>query len=94
MSREAVIVSTARTPIGRAYRGAFNDTQAQQLGGHAIRHAVARAGIDPAEIEDVVLGAALQQYNPFMLALVVPEVRGARRLAGVNPLQAHAWLFE
>ena len=61
MSREAVIVSTARTPIGRAYRGAFNDTQAQQLGGHAIRHAVARAGIDPAEIEDVVMGAALQQ---------------------------------
>ena len=61
MSREAVIVSTARTPIGRAYRGAFNDTQAQQLGGHAIRHAVARAGIDPAEVEDVVMGAALQQ---------------------------------
>jgi acetyl-CoA C-acetyltransferase len=61
MSREAVIVSTARTPIGRAYRGAFNDTQAQQLGGHAIRHAVQRAGIDPAEVEDVVMGAALQQ---------------------------------
>ncbi|NJC40294.1 acetyl-CoA C-acetyltransferase [Brevundimonas alba] len=59
--REAVILSTARTPIGRAYRGAFNDTQAQQLGGHAIRHAVARAGVDPAEIEDVVMGAALQQ---------------------------------
>ena len=59
--REAVIVSTARTPIGRAYRGAFNDTQAQSLGGHAIWHAVARAGIDPAEIEDVVMGAALQQ---------------------------------
>ncbi|MFN3931932.1 MAG: acetyl-CoA C-acyltransferase [Brevundimonas sp.] len=59
--REAVIVSTARTPIGRAYRGAFNDTQAQQLGGHAIRHAVARSGVDPTEIEDVVIGAALQQ---------------------------------
>ena len=59
--REAVIVSTARTPIGRAYRGAFNDTQAQQLGGHAIRHAVVRSGVDPAEIEDVVMGAALQQ---------------------------------
>lgn len=61
MPREAVIVSTARTPIGRAYRGAFNDTQAQQLGAHAIRHAVARSGVDPAEIEDVVMGAALQQ---------------------------------
>ncbi|MCW7543064.1 acetyl-CoA C-acyltransferase [Aurantimonas litoralis] len=59
--REAVIVSTARTPIGKAYRGGFNDTQAQALGGHAIRHAVERAGVDPAEIEDVVMGAALQQ---------------------------------
>jgi acetyl-CoA C-acetyltransferase len=59
--REAVIVSTARTPIGKAYRGAFNDTQAQALGGHAIREAVSRAGIDPAEVEDVVMGAALQQ---------------------------------
>jgi acetyl-CoA C-acetyltransferase len=61
MQRQAVIVSTARTPIGRAYRGAFNDTQAQSLGGRAIRHAVERSGIDPAEIEDVVMGAALQQ---------------------------------
>ncbi|HET98871.1 MAG TPA: acetyl-CoA C-acyltransferase, partial [Aurantimonas coralicida] len=59
--REAVIVSTARTPIGKAYRGAFYDTQAQALGAHAIRHAVERAGVDPAEIEDVVMGAALQQ---------------------------------
>ncbi|MDR3533787.1 MAG: acetyl-CoA C-acyltransferase [Rhodopila sp.] len=59
--RSAVIVSTARTPIGRAYRGAFNDTQSQALGGHVIAQAVARAGIDPAEVEDVVMGAALQQ---------------------------------
>jgi acetyl-CoA C-acetyltransferase len=59
--RSAVIVSTARTPIGRAYRGAFNDTQAQALGGHAIGEAVKRAGLDPAEVEDVVMGAALQQ---------------------------------
>ncbi len=59
--REAVIVSTARTPIGKAYRGAFNDTQAQALGAHAIRHAVERAGVDPGQIEDVVMGAALQQ---------------------------------
>ncbi|HYE51009.1 MAG TPA: acetyl-CoA C-acyltransferase [Azospirillaceae bacterium] len=59
--REAVIVSTARTPIGRAYRGAFNDTQGQALAAHAIRHAVARAGIAPDEVEDVVLGCALQQ---------------------------------
>jgi len=57
--REAVIVSTARTPIGRAYRGAFNNTQAQQLGGHAIHHAVAKAGVDPTEIDDVIFGAAM-----------------------------------
>ena len=59
--REAVIVSTARTPIGRAYRGAFNDTQAQALAGHVVEEAVRRAGIEAAEVEDVVLGAALQQ---------------------------------
>ena len=59
--RSAVIVSTARTPIGRAYRGAFNDTPAQALGGHAIAHAVKRAGIEPGEVEDVIMGAALQQ---------------------------------
>ncbi|MFS2317832.1 acetyl-CoA C-acyltransferase [Maricaulis sp. D1M11] len=63
--REAVIVSTARTPIGKAYRGAFNDTQAQALGGHAIKHAVERAGIDPNEIDDVVMGAAMQQGSTF-----------------------------
>lgn len=59
--REAVIVSTARTPIGKAYRGAFNNTQGQELAGHAIARAVQRAGIDPAEIDDVILGCALQQ---------------------------------
>ncbi|AOZ02679.1 acetyl-CoA acetyltransferase [Cupriavidus sp. USMAHM13] len=59
--REAVIVSTARTPIGKAHRGAFNNTQAQELGAHAIAHAVQRAGIDPALIEDVILGCAVQQ---------------------------------
>jgi acetyl-CoA C-acetyltransferase len=59
--REAVIVSTARTPIGKAYRGAFNNTQAQELGGHVIAEAVKRAKVDAAEIGDVVMGAALQQ---------------------------------
>ncbi len=61
MTREAVIVSTARTPIGKAYRGAFNDTDAPGLGGHAIAAAVERAGIDPGEVDDVVIGCALQQ---------------------------------
>ncbi|MFT5637809.1 MAG: acetyl-CoA C-acetyltransferase, partial [Paracoccaceae bacterium] len=51
----------ARTPIGKAYRGAFNDTQAQELAGHAIKNAVSRAGIEGGEIEDVIMGAALQQ---------------------------------
>ena len=59
--RRAVIVSTARTPIGRAYRGAFNDTQPQALAGHAIAEAVRRAGVAPAEIDDVIIGAAIQQ---------------------------------
>ena len=58
---DAVILSTARTPIGMAYRGALNATEGATLLGHAIEHAVKRAGIDPKEIEDVVMGAALQQ---------------------------------
>ena len=64
--RDAVIVSTARAPIGKAYRGAFNDTQAQTLAAHAISHAVERAGVAADEIEDVVLGAALQQGSTHM----------------------------
>lgn len=66
--REAVILATARTPIGKAYRGAFNDTQAQELAGHAIRHAVERSGVDPAEVDDVVMGAALQQGSTYLNA--------------------------
>ncbi|NVK44031.1 MAG: acetyl-CoA C-acyltransferase [Oceanospirillaceae bacterium] len=59
--KEAVIVSTARTPIGKAFRGAFNDTEAPALGGYAVREAVARAGIEPGEVDDVLIGAAAQQ---------------------------------
>jgi acetyl-CoA C-acetyltransferase len=59
--REAVIVSTARTPIGKAYRGAFNNTEAATLGGHAVRHAVERAGVDLTEIDDVIMGCAMPQ---------------------------------
>lgn len=59
--REAVIVSVARTPIAKAFRGAFNDTEAPVLSGHAARHAISRAGIDAAEVEDVVMGCAAQQ---------------------------------
>jgi acetyl-CoA C-acetyltransferase len=60
-SREAVIVSTARTPIGRAYRGAFNATPSPTLAAQAIRAAVERSGVDPAEVDDCIIGAALPQ---------------------------------
>ncbi len=59
--RHAVIVSTARTPIGRAYRGAFNATPAPTLAAHAIKAAVSRSGVVPEEIDDVLVGASLQQ---------------------------------
>jgi acetyl-CoA C-acetyltransferase len=59
--REAVIVSVARTPIAKAFRGAFNDTEAPALSGHVARHAIERAKVDPAEIEDMILGCSAQQ---------------------------------
>jgi acetyl-CoA C-acetyltransferase len=58
---EAAIVSAARTPIGRAFRGAFNQTHGATMAGHVVRHAVERAGVDPAEVEDVVLGTGLPE---------------------------------
>lgn len=58
---EAVIVSTARTPIGKAYRGFLNDTHGSDLGAYAVKHAVERAGVDPAEIEDVLMGVGLPE---------------------------------
>ena len=60
---EAVIVSTARTPIGKAYRGAFNDTEAPVLGGHVIAAALAKVGVQGHEVDDVILGIAAQQGN-------------------------------
>ena len=72
--REAVIVATARTPIGKAYRGAFNNTDGPTLGGHSIREAVKRSGVALDEIDDVVMGCAVQQgttgYNIGRLAAV------------------------
>jgi acetyl-CoA C-acetyltransferase len=58
---DAVIVSTARTPIGKAYRGAFNNTHGATLGGHVVAHAIARAGLEPGEVEDVIMGCALPE---------------------------------
>ena len=59
--KEAVIVSTARTPSGKAYRGSFNNTPSPTLGGHAVRAAVERAGIDPALVDDCIMGSAMPQ---------------------------------
>lgn len=59
--KEAVIVSTARTPLCKSWRGAFNMTHGATLGGHAVEHAVARAGIDPAEVDDVLIGCGLPE---------------------------------
>ncbi|MGB2256348.1 MAG: beta-ketoacyl synthase N-terminal-like domain-containing protein, partial [Spongiibacter marinus] len=59
--KEAVIVSTARTGMGKSFRGALNDTEAPAMGGHAVKAAVEKAGIDPASVEDVIMGAAAQQ---------------------------------
>jgi acetyl-CoA C-acetyltransferase len=58
---EAAIVSAARTPIGRAFRGAYNQTHGATLAGHVIAHAIERAGVDPAEVEDVILGVGLPE---------------------------------
>jgi acetyl-CoA C-acetyltransferase len=61
MMPDAVIISTARTPIGKAFRGAFNMTHGAVLGGHVVKHAVERAGVDPGEVEDVMMGCAMPE---------------------------------
>ena len=78
--KDAVIVSTARTPIGRAFKGAFNNTKSPTLLAHAISHAVSRAGIDPAEIDDVIMGSVLNAGSAAgnigrtaLLAAGIPE---------------------
>ena len=65
MARDAVIVSTTRTPIGKAYRGAFNATLGPTLGAYSLKPAIERAGIDPGEIDDVIWGAVLTQGTQF-----------------------------
>ena len=59
--KEAVIVSTARTPIGKAYKGAFNNTHGATLAGHAIKHAVDEANIDPSSVEDCMIGCGMPE---------------------------------
>ncbi|MGF1552884.1 MAG: acetyl-CoA C-acyltransferase [Paracoccaceae bacterium] len=73
---DAVIVSTARTPIGKAFRGAFNATHGAVLGGHALRHAALRAGVDPAEVEDVIFGCGL------------PEAATGKNIARLSAMRA------
>jgi acetyl-CoA acetyltransferase family protein len=82
--REAVIVSTARTGIGKAFRGSLNATKSPSLAGHALSHAVSRAGIEPAEVEDVILGTVLAAGTGGMnvarnaaLAAGIPVTAGA-----------------
>jgi len=78
--KEAVIISTARTGIGKAYKGAFNNTQSPTLGGFAIREAVKRANVDPKEIEDVIMGCALPQGSSS------PNIGRLAALAGGLPV--------
>ena len=78
--KEAVIVSTARTPIGKAYKGAYNNTNAPNLAGWAIEAAIKRAGIDPATIDDVIMGCAMQQGTQS------PNIGRLAALAGGCPV--------
>ena len=85
--KEAVIAAAARTPIGRAWRGAFNNTKAPTLGGHVIRAAVQRAGLEPGEVDDVILGCAMQMGTTgwnigrtSALAAGLPATTGAMSL--------------
>src|SRR5262249_42874561 len=85
--REAVVVATARTPIGRAFRGALNNIKSPTLLGHAIRHAVERSGVDGAEIEDVVIGSVLNAGTAGLnvarnaaIAAAIPVTAGAQTI--------------
>ena len=76
---DAVIVSTARTPIGKAYRGALNNTEGPSMAGHVIAEAVRRAKVAPDEVEDVVMGCAMQQGTMVMNVARKATIRAACR---------------
>jgi acetyl-CoA acetyltransferase len=82
--REAVIVSTARTPIGKAFRGELNNIKSPTLMGHAIRHAVARSGVEGTEVEDVVIGTALGGGTAAKQIVCLKEFQGSERLSTMN----------
>ncbi|MEP6266575.1 MAG: acetyl-CoA C-acyltransferase, partial [Paracoccaceae bacterium] len=61
-AREAVILSSARTGLAKSFRGSFNNTHGATMGGHVVQHAVARSGVDPAQIEDCVIGCGFPEH--------------------------------
>jgi acetyl-CoA C-acetyltransferase len=77
---DAVIVSTARTPIGRAFRGAFNITHGAVLGGHVVKEAIARAGLEGGEVEDVMMGCGMpERATGHNIALAASRSIGSAR---------------
>jgi len=83
--REAVIVSTARTGLAKSFRGGFNDTEAPAMGGHVVRAAVERAGIDPAEVDDCIFA---RRPNRALRA-IISDVLAVSREA--SPIRLPAW---
>lgn len=90
--RDAVIVSTARTPIGRAYRGAFNATPSPTLAAHALREAVARSGVELGEIDDVIFGTSMPQGFQQAIGRTAALRAGLPvTVSGITVLSGRAW---
>ena len=84
--RDAVIVSTARTPIGKAYRGAFNLTHGADPGGHSLSHAGQRAGIDPGEVEDLIIGCGMPQgATGYKIGRQIAIIQSMTKAERANP---------
>jgi hypothetical protein len=81
-----VIVATARTGLGKSWKGAFNMTYGATLGAHAVHHAVARAGIDPAEVEDVIMGSTFGEGTTGGNIVCTPRARPAGEHCGPAPI--------
>ena len=75
---DAVIVSTARTPIGKAFRGVFNDTHGADMGAHVIKHAAERAKVELGEVEDVILGCAAPEGTMWTSTAGMSSIRNGR----------------
>lgn len=83
--QDVVIVATARTAMSKSFRGSFNDTEAPVLGGHVVRAVVERAGIEPGAVDDVIMGAAVQQ------APRATTLAGYAPTPAVCPTACRAW---